>query len=203
MDADENRVFRSIGNPRTQLEGDENITVAGHLYVQSPGFEQRLEIFGDIEREIFFVAIRTDGAFVVTAMPGINDDGSELAEIRDHLWTELGLNRFREINSGNEIMAVLFDHRETEPVANAIDHYLPAVALEFEGVLPVLEPDALLRRSGPGSKAVKSGDVIDRQEIAAMDLDQLPIRPGFSGGGETGEGDEDNKDEGSGPLGEH
>ena len=74
MDRDENAVRSAVCGDRALLERDESVIGAGHEDLDAFCLEELAGAETDIEGKIFFVAEDADGAFVVTAMAGIEDD---------------------------------------------------------------------------------------------------------------------------------
>ena len=102
MDGDEDAIGGGICDCGTLLKGDEGVVRSGS--------SRRLQAFlprgvfsgteAHIEGEIFFVAEDADGAFVMAAMAGIQDDGIVTGiEAGDEFRAEAGLDGFCEIEA--------------------------------------------------------------------------------------------------------
>src|SRR4026208_1920384 len=87
----------------------------------------------------------------------------------------LGLERLREIDPRDEVLAVLFRDWEAKPAADAVDHHFTAVELELQGIRAAVDPNALFDRRDAGREAVELRNVFDREVFAAPDFDDLPI----------------------------
>ena len=175
MDADEDRIFGGVRDPGPQFQRHEDVAVAGHFHFNPFGFEERLDIAGDVEGEILLAPVTAGRALVVAAVAGVEHDSLELPEIRDHLRAQLRLERLREIDSRDEVLAVLFRDREAEPAAHAVDHHFTAVELELEGIRAVVDANTLFDRRAAGREAVELRNVIDCEVFAPADFDDLPI----------------------------
>src|SRR6186713_435615 len=112
-----------------------------------------------VERVGFLVAERARGAFVKSAVPGIEHYGLDFAAALDHLRTELWLDGFREIDAGDEKLVVVGDDRETEPVADAVDDGFAAVEGDLELVPAVIKDDRFAGGIDVAEEAVELGDV--------------------------------------------
>ena len=152
MNADEDRIFGGVRDPGSQFQRHEDIAVAGHFYIDPLGFEERLDVAGDVEGEILLAPVATGRALVVAAVAGVEHDSLELPEVRDHLRAQLRLEGLCQIDSRDEVLAVLFRDWKAEPAAHAVDHHFTAVELELDGICAVVDPDTLFdrrdRRSG-------------------------------------------------------
>src|SRR5437764_13790343 len=104
MSTDEDGGLGRVGDSRAQLQRNKDVAVARHFHVQSLGFEERLDVARDIEREILFAAVAADRAFVVAAVAGVEHDGFEMAEIWDLLRTQLRFESLGEIEARDEIL---------------------------------------------------------------------------------------------------
>src|SRR6266705_6178382 len=175
MYADENAIFGGIRNPCADFQRHEDIAIARHFYIETCRFQQRLQIASDIESEILLSPITADRSPIETAMARIKHDGFYLPESFDHLRPQLRFDGLGQIDTGDEIFAILLRHRKTKPVAHAINDDLAAVEHYFDFVLAAIESDSLCDRLDADRQSVKLCDVIDRQIIPAAHLDDLPV----------------------------
>ena len=78
MDADEHCIAALVGEGDAIIEFDEVVVVAQQYGFESAEFG--LDAFGHVEGEIFFLlaGMRADGARVLAAVAGIDDDGFEI-----------------------------------------------------------------------------------------------------------------------------
>src|ERR1051326_6828082 len=107
MDADEDRIPGLVRDPGADFERYEDIVLARHDYLKSFRLEQRPEFPRDIEREILFVPESAGGAFVVTAVAGIEHDGLDFAAALNHVRPELRLDCFRKVDARDEKFVVV------------------------------------------------------------------------------------------------
>ena len=185
MDADEDGILARVRDPGAQFEGHEDIAITRHFHIQPFRLEEGFDVAGNVEGEIFFVAVTADCAFVVAPVARVEDHGFELAEVGNHLRPQLWLERFREIDARDEVLAVFFRHRETEPVAHAVDHHFAAVELHLERAFAIVEQDVLVDRRDAGREPVKLRHVINCEIFAPADLDDLPVGSSQRAAGES------------------
>ena len=65
-------------------------------------------------------------------------------------------------------------HRKTQPIPHAIDQHLPAVDAKLQFVLVAAELDIPAINYGTG-ETIELRDVVDAEEIATINLDDLPF----------------------------
>src|ERR1019366_4093391 len=159
---------------RPHFEWHKVVAFPRQHYFQSFGPKQGPKFSRNVESIIFFVAIAAGGAFVVTAMSGIENDCLQSANARDHVRAHLRLDGLGQVHARNQILSAVFDHGKTEPVARAIDIDLAAIEVELEQAFFVLEPDLSPEWRDSRRETVKLCDVIDAQIIVRADFDNLP-----------------------------
>ena len=93
----------------------------------------------------------------------------------DHVGPELRLDRFREVDPGDEEFVVVGDDGETEPVADAVHDGFAAVEGDLELVAAVVEDDAFARGIDVAEEPVEFRDVIDAEVIAGAHFDDVPV----------------------------
>src|SRR5437868_8300833 len=174
MKTDEDGIASVIGNVGAEFQRHKDVALAGHDHAESVGLEQWPELPGDIEGIILFVAVRTDRAFIETAMPGVEHDRLHTRKILDHAWAQLRLERFRQIDAGDDDFPVMDQDGIAQPITHAVNEHLAAINHKLELVLVVLEPHILAFDHRIG-ESVELRDVIDREEIASIYLDLLPL----------------------------
>ena len=182
MEADEDRVAGGVGETGAHVERDEDIVLAGQNHLEALLLQERAKLASDVERELFFGAESVPGAFIETAVAGIEHDGLNLSFLDKHLRTQLRLDGFGEIDARDEELVVLRNDGEAKPVAHTVHDGFAAVEGDLELVPAVIENDDLARGIDVADEAVKLCDVVDGQVIAGADFDDLPIRGGLGRG---------------------
>ena len=180
VDADEDGILGRVGDARALWQRHEIVAAAGHDHAQAFRFEHAFQASRDVDGVFLFVAVAAACAFLGAAVAGIDHDGLERLEVADEMRAKLGLDRFREIDAGEKILSVLLDHREAEPIADAIHDRLPAIEHDLELVGAVIEADGLLHRREITFETVEIRDVFDREIIPTPDFDHFPIASGLA-----------------------
>ena len=175
MNADENRVARRVGNFRSHFQRHKIIAFASHDHSQSFRLQNRAELSRDIQGKIFFRPVTAHLAFVVAAVPGVQNDRLNLAHVWDSVRPHERLNGFGYVSARHQRFSILFNHGKAQPTSSAIDDGFPAAADEFQRVISCV---CLYFRSGRDDfcgQAVKLGNVVHAQIIVPIYFDYLPL----------------------------
>src|SRR4051812_27122504 len=106
MNADEDAILLCIRDTSAQFQWNKDVALARHHDFETFRLEQWSQLTCDIQRIIFFAAVTTARAFIVTAVARIEDDRVHVTKILNHVRTQLRLQSFREIDARNEKFAV-------------------------------------------------------------------------------------------------
>ena len=145
---DEDAVRDDVCDRGALLEGDEGVIGAGHDDLEALGFEEFAGAEADIEGEILFIAEDADGAFVMAAVAGIEDDSIDGVEAGDEFRAEAGLDDLREVEAGDDELVAIGGDREAEPLIDAVDDGEAAIDGELDLVLAVVEQECFGERLG-------------------------------------------------------
>jgi hypothetical protein len=66
------------------------------------------------------------------------------------------------------------EHRKTQPIAHAVDQHFPAVDVKLHFILAVVQID-ISSVDCRVRETIEFRDVIDSEEITAVDFDDLPL----------------------------
>src|SRR5262249_44827305 len=132
VNADKNRVARSVGNFRSHFQRHKIITFPGHDHAQSLRLQNRAELSSDIQSKIFFRPITTHLSFVMPAVPRIENDRLNLPHIWNTVWPPERLNGFGYVSARYQRFPTLFNHRKAQPTSSAINDGFPAAADELQ-----------------------------------------------------------------------
>src|SRR4026208_1693093 len=66
------------------------------------------------------------------------------------------------------------EHRKTQPIAHAVDQHFPAIDTKLHFILAVVQID-ISSVDCRVRKTIELRDVIDSEEITAVDFDDLPL----------------------------
>jgi len=111
----------------------------------------------------------------MTTVPGIENDGLNLAHVRDSVRPQERLNGFGYVSPRHQRFSILFNHRKAQPTSSAIDDGFPAAADKFQRAICCL---CLYFRPGRDDlcgQFVKLGNIVHAQIIVAIYFDYLPL----------------------------
>src|SRR5437660_997656 len=164
----------SVSDLRAHFQRDKDIALPGHDHAKTPCLKQRAKQPPQIQRVILFVTITANRTFIETAMTGIEHDRLHAAEIFDHVRPQLRLECFCQVDAGNKNLSLVDEHGKAQPIPHAIEQHLAAIDAKLQFVFLGAELDILAINYGTG-ETVELREVVDAEEIAPIDLDDLPF----------------------------
>jgi hypothetical protein len=111
----------------------------------------------------------------VAAMPGVQDDRLDIAQICDSVRPHKWLNGFGQVSARHQKFSILFNHGKAQPTSSTIDDGFPAAADEFQRVISCVCLYFLSGRHDFCGQAVKLGNVFHAQIIVPVYFDYLPF----------------------------
>jgi hypothetical protein len=121
-----------VGDGGALLQGDEHIGGAGHHHLVMQGLEEFPGALGDIESEVFFVAVSGRRAVIVAAVAGIEDDGGDGLESANQFRAQPGLDDLAQVKARDEDLIALLTDWKGEPLFDAIDPGLARARGDFQ-----------------------------------------------------------------------
>src|SRR5262245_61816865 len=107
-------------------------------------------------------------------MTRVEDYRLHAAEVFDHVRPQLRLECFCQIDAGNKNLSLMDRDGKAQPIPHAVDQHLAATHAKLQLVLIAAELD-ILAINYRVEEAIEFRDVIDAEEIAAIDLDDVPL----------------------------
>jgi hypothetical protein len=151
----------------------------------NPALHQgRAHRHGHFQGEVLFIAVNASRTRIVAAVAGVEHHGVEVLGVLDVAGAEHRVDQLAQVEAGEQHLAVVGLHRETEDEFDVVDQHLLGADLGLEDQLGGAKPEmAALEAEGGEAvqRVVEITDAVCRHVVAPADLDDSPSRRSRAG----------------------